>query len=67
MDAQHGFADWRTSSYSGANGECVEVAGAVSHIAVRDSKNPEGGALTMANTGWADLLDEVRAGRLDLA
>jgi len=45
---------WRKSSHSGANGACVEVAepgGAV--IAVRDSKDPQGPALTFSADAWA--------------
>jgi len=40
-------AAWRKSSYSGGNGgECVEVAALPdSRRAVRDSKDPDGGAL----------------------
>ncbi|MFD9246584.1 DUF397 domain-containing protein [Streptomyces sp. NPDC059556] len=36
-------ARWRKSSYSGdTGGECIEIADLAVHIAVRDSKNPEG-------------------------
>jgi hypothetical protein len=36
-------AAWRTSSYSGANGNCVQVAStAPDTIAVRDSQDPRG-------------------------
>jgi hypothetical protein len=38
-------ARWRKSSHSGDNGgDCVELAALPGMIAVRDSKNPEGGA-----------------------
>ncbi|GAA3887581.1 DUF397 domain-containing protein [Streptomyces lacrimifluminis] len=45
-----GTAAWRKSSYSGdTGGECVEVAVTPSapHIAIRDSKAPDLGALTL--------------------
>ncbi|MFJ4832460.1 DUF397 domain-containing protein [Streptomyces sp. NPDC088747] len=43
-----GTAAWRKSSYSGdTGGDCVEVADLTPHIAVRDSKNPAHGALTV--------------------
>lgn len=29
---------WRTSTYSGGNGDCVEVAGIPTAVLVRDSK-----------------------------
>jgi hypothetical protein len=33
---------WRKSSFSLANGDCVEVAVTADAVAVRDSKNPAG-------------------------
>ncbi len=40
---------WRKSSHSGANGgDCVEVGA----VAVRDSKDPAGGALTVSPKTW---------------
>jgi hypothetical protein len=46
-------AAWRTSSHSGANGDCVEVARpAPGVIAVRDSKNPGGSALAFPSGHW---------------
>lgn len=43
-----GAAAWRKASYSSGNGACVEVAAQPCRIAVRDSKNPEGPAFTVA-------------------
>ncbi|WP_156756396.1 DUF397 domain-containing protein [Actinokineospora pegani] len=45
-------ASWRKSTRSSANGECVEVAFVSSSTAVRDSKNPIGGALVFEATAW---------------
>ncbi|WP_328311243.1 DUF397 domain-containing protein [Streptomyces sp. NBC_00442] len=45
--------DWHKSSYSGSEGgACVEVATHPSAVHVRDSKNPEGPALTLNPTAW---------------
>jgi hypothetical protein len=38
---------WHTSSYSGGSGDCVEVAPAPEGVLVRDSKDPDGPALTV--------------------
>ncbi|MCJ1677166.1 DUF397 domain-containing protein [Streptomyces sp. APSN-46.1] len=44
-----GAAAWRKASYSGnTGGECVEVAPQPCLVGIRDSKNPEGPAFTVA-------------------
>lgn len=58
--------DWRKSSYSGGGNDCVEVAFTRDGAAVRDSKNPGGGALRLSGTEWDSILAAARAGELDL-
>jgi hypothetical protein len=62
-------AQWRTSSYSGSNGGgCVEVARNLPGIvAVRDSKNRSGAALSVAPSAWAEFIAGVKSGELDLS
>ena len=49
-----GTATWRKSSYSGSSGgECVEVADLTPHIAIRDSKNPPAGILTLSPAAFS--------------
>jgi hypothetical protein len=62
-------ADWHKSSYSGSNGgNCVEVASNLPGlIAVRDSKDPHGPALTFTPLAWAALLGDIKADGLDPA
>ncbi|MFC9298619.1 DUF397 domain-containing protein [Streptomyces sp. NPDC057011] len=44
-----GAAAWRKSSHSGTTGgDCVQVAAQPAHIAIRDSKNPDGPAFTVS-------------------
>lgn len=64
---------WRKSSYSnGAGGSCVEIAvlaPASDHehqIAVRDSKDPHGPALTFTARQWRDFTAAIKAHELDL-
>jgi hypothetical protein len=56
---------WRKSSYTGENGNCVEVADLKSAVGVRDSKNATGPALVFAPAAFAAFLDTVKAGQLD--
>ncbi|SDO07640.1 protein of unknown function [Streptomyces sp. cf386] len=51
---------WRKSSYSGSSGgECVEVADLTPCLAVRDSKNPELGTLTLSPKAYAAFIGYV--------
>jgi hypothetical protein len=51
---------WRKSSYSGnTGGDCVEVADLPTLVAVRDSKNPGHGALTLAPEAFAAFVRYV--------
>ncbi|WP_037369891.1 DUF397 domain-containing protein [Amycolatopsis orientalis] len=61
MMADLSGAQWRKSSYSGGGNDCVEVAFVAGGAAVRDSKDPEGGAFRLPAAGWRALLDAVRA------
>jgi hypothetical protein len=47
---------WRTSSYSGTSGNCVEVAPAPDAVLVRDSKDRTGPTLTVPITAWHAFL-----------
>ncbi|WP_433227365.1 DUF397 domain-containing protein [Actinomadura formosensis] len=58
---------WRKSSHSGSSGgECVEVALLGSVSAVRDSKAPEGGVLTLELDVWSALVAQIKRGVFDL-
>lgn len=55
---------WRKSSYSsGGTGDCVEVAPTPRGVAMRDSKNPEGGSITFTLEDWATFILSVKRGK----
>jgi Domain of unknown function (DUF397) len=64
-------ATWRKSSYSnGSGGSCVEIAVLTSpaeehDIAVRDSKDPHGPALTFTARRWSAFTAAIKSHDLD--
>lgn len=56
---------WFKSTRSASNGNCVEVAGTVTGVAVRDSKDPDGPVLRFGAEAWQGFIDHIRAGRFD--
>jgi len=55
-------ARWRKSSYSSANGACVEVADLCEAVAVRDSKDPDGLPLVFNRQAWATFTEGTKKG-----
>jgi hypothetical protein len=54
-------AAWRASSYSGGQGNCVEVADNLpTLVPVRDSKRPSGPALAFSPRAWGAFVDHLR-------
>ncbi|HEU5027208.1 MAG TPA: DUF397 domain-containing protein [Spirillospora sp.] len=55
---------WRKSSFSGGADDqhCVEVGRLAPRtgIAIRDSKNPDGGHLTLTSTQFADVISQIK-------
>ena len=52
---------WRKASYSTGNGgNCVEVGTAARTVAVRDSRDPQGPALTFAPARWQAFTRTLR-------
>lgn len=58
---------WFKSSRSANNCACVEVAMLPDgHVGVRDSKNPDGPALTLTAAEWDAFIAGVKDGEFDL-
>ncbi|GAA0916147.1 DUF397 domain-containing protein [Nonomuraea longicatena] len=58
-------AEFRKSSFSGGNNDCVEVATNLPGVvAVRDSKDRGGPVLTFTPGEWRAFLSDVRNGNL---
>ncbi|WP_433368955.1 DUF397 domain-containing protein [Streptosporangium sp. CA-115845] len=66
MESIHPDLIWIKSSYSGPNGDdCVEVAiNLPGIVAVRDSKDPSGPALTFSPAAWNNFLTGIRNGEI---
>ena len=58
-------AFWRKSRHSANAGNCVEVAAIAKAIAVRDSKDPNGGQLVLSPQRWRRFTAKVRTGTFD--
>ncbi|MGW8439363.1 DUF397 domain-containing protein [Nocardiopsis sp. NPDC055551] len=54
-------ANWRKSSYSSGNGQCVEVADSPSGTAVRDTTHRDLGALLFDVHEWRTFIDSTKA------
>ena len=56
-------AQWKTSSYSGNSGNCVEVATNLPGlVAIRDSKNSDGSRLLISAAAWQAFVRGLKAG-----
>ncbi|MEU4214059.1 DUF397 domain-containing protein [Actinoplanes sp. NPDC026623] len=59
-------AEWRTSSRSGGNGDCVEVAITDEGVAVRDTKDRDKPPHIYTHSEWVAFVGGVKDGEFDL-
>ncbi|MFD4976056.1 DUF397 domain-containing protein [Streptomyces sp. NPDC058424] len=54
--------NWRKSSYSGGGegDNCVEIANSPTHTAIRDSKAPAGGTVTLPAEAFTSFLEALK-------
>ncbi|ANY06079.1 DUF397 domain-containing protein [Pseudonocardia sp. HH130630-07] len=56
------MTSWRTSSYSTATGNCVEVAPAADGVLARHSKHPDAGTIAFPHPAWATFVQDAADG-----
>jgi Domain of unknown function (DUF397) len=51
---------WRVATYTGGQGNCVEVADNAGAFVVRDTKNRDGGTLAFTGSAWERFTTSLR-------
>ncbi|MEU5024727.1 DUF397 domain-containing protein [Streptomyces milbemycinicus] len=64
-DASTLNVEWRKSSASGGDGDCMEFAAHEDAVAIRHSKAPNGPALLFTKSELAAMLAGVKSGEFD--
>jgi len=55
------ISDWRVATYTGGQGDCVEVGTSAAMIAVRDTKNREDGpVLRFDPSAWRAFIQHLK-------
>ena len=59
------ITEWRTSTRTQGQGQCVEVGFGGDRVGVRDTKNRLAGCFTVAPERWRSFVKDVKRGRFD--
>ncbi len=54
--------NWRKSSYSSAEGDCVEAGNGPGAVMVRDTQDRGGPVLAVPSAAWREFAGRVKAG-----
>ena len=54
------YLNWRKSTYSLSNGNCVEVGAGQGAVAVRDSRDPDGPVIDVSPRAWVTFIAYVK-------
>jgi hypothetical protein len=57
---------WRKSSYSAANGDCVETASCDGAVLIRDTKTRQHGHVTVLAEEWREFVAGLRNGGFEV-
>ncbi|PSJ26947.1 DUF397 domain-containing protein [Streptosporangium nondiastaticum] len=61
QETASGSLTWRKSTYSGHQGDCIQIAdGVTGAVPVRDSKTPDGPALVFPTRAWAAFVSHLK-------
>lgn len=66
MTVHHGFGEWRKSSFSSEQTNCVEFRRVADGVEVRNSKRPDAGTVAYTDSEWKAFLAGAKAGEFDL-
>lgn len=59
------FTNWKKSSRSADQGNCVEVAVTPEAVGVRDTKDRAAGHVTVTRTNWQRFVSQIKEGHFD--
>ncbi|MER7016179.1 DUF397 domain-containing protein [Saccharopolyspora sp. NPDC000359] len=59
------ITDWRTSTRTQGQGQCVEVGFGGDCVGVRDTKNRSAGQITVAVQRWHEFVSSLKHGCFD--
>lgn len=66
MTMHHALGEWRKSSFSGQQTNCVEFRRVEDGVEVRNSQRPDAGIIHYTDSEWQAFIAGVKNGEFDL-